>query len=275
MNLASARSLRQLQRWFVSVSTNPEGPPSGAASGAPLERLVTRGPRLSAAERLAIYHDGYYARLEECLKDDYPALAYALGDERFSELSRAYVDQHPSRSPSLNRFGQAFARFCRDREEPWSAFAADLARLEWALVEIVHEAAAPPLTQASLSALPQDRLGRARLLPNEALRLVACDYPVNVFYQSFRDGALPERPSRSPSVVLVYRQGLSLWRQELEPRAALLLQDLMRGSPLDQAIASLELRYAGDPDLMELPNQVARWLGSWIAGGLFRAVELA
>jgi hypothetical protein len=267
--------LRQLQRWLVSVSTNPEGPPSGASSDLHLERLVTRGPMLSAAELLAIYHDGYYARLEECLKDDYPAVAYALGEQRFSELSRAYVDEHPSRSPSLNRFGRSLARFCRELEQPWSAFVADLARLEWALVEIVHEAAAPPLTQASLAALPQERLGRVRLVPNDALRLVACDYPVNGFYQSFREGTEPEMPPRSPTVVLVYRRGLSLWRQELEPRAALLLQDLLCGSPLDQAIASLELRYTGDPTLVELPNQVASWLGAWIAGGLFRAAELA
>jgi hypothetical protein len=270
----SPRSLRQLQRWFVSVTTNPEGPLTDSPRRQHLERLVTPGPRLSAAERLAIYHEGYYARLHECLLDDYPAVAYALGDDSFSGLAQAYVDQQPSRSPSLNRFGQGFAQFCRAREEPWAAFASDLARLEWALVEVVHDEAAPPITEATLATLPAERLGHARLVPSDALRLVACDYPVNAFYQQFKDGQRPTRPERARSVVAVYRQGVSLWRHELEPHAALLLQDLAQSMPLDQAISGLELRLAGDPALAELPGRVALWLRSWIAGGLFRAVEL-
>ena len=77
-----------------------------------VERFVTPGPRLTAAERFDIYRSGYHARLVECLLDDYPVLAAMLDrdDEgQFGALCRAYVDRHPSASPNLNGFGRHMA----------------------------------------------------------------------------------------------------------------------------------------------------------------------
>ena len=66
---------------------------------------------MTAAERLAIYRDGYRARLVECLADDYPAVRHLLGAEAFEAIAHAYVDKHPSRSPNLNAFGRLMPAF--------------------------------------------------------------------------------------------------------------------------------------------------------------------
>jgi hypothetical protein len=273
---ASAPGLRELQRWFASVTTQPEGVLEGHLNrerSQNLERLVTPGPQLSAIARVQIYNDGYFARLVECLTDDYPALSYALGEAAFSSLARAYIDEHPSRSRSLNAYGQQMAAFCRTRGEPWSGFAADLARLEWALVEVVHEPASESLRPEALATISPASWQSTRLLPSRGLRLLGFDYPVNDFFQSFRDERGTKMPRRAPTATAVYRQGLALWRMGLEPRAALLLKDLVAGVPLTMAVTTLEARSQAASTNEDLARLLPQWLGSWVQSGFFRGIE--
>lgn len=277
MSTASAPSLRELQRWFASVTTHPAGVLEGRLGhqrSQKLERLVTAGPRLSAVERVQIYNEGYFARLVECLTDDYPALGYALGEATFSALAHAYIEKHPSRSRSLNAYGQHLAAFCRSRPEAWASFAADLARLEWALVEVVHEPVDPPLAPDALAKIPAARWQTARLRPSRGLRLLGFDYPVNDFFQAFRDELDPKRPEPAPTTTVVYRQGLTLWRMGVEPHAALLLEDLVSGVPLAPAIAALESRSQASGTTTELARLLPQWLGAWVQNGFFRSIEL-
>jgi len=270
--------LRQLQRWFASVTTHPEGVIEGhhgPARSQKLERLVTRGPQLSALERVQIYHESYFARLTECLVDDYPALCDALGDDTFSSLARAYIDQYPSRSRSLNAFGRQLSTFCRTRSEPWAHFAADLAGLEWALVEVVHEPASESLAPEALAQIPAARWHTARLLASPCLRVLGFDYPVNDFFQAFREARPRSMPERTPTAVAVYRQGLSLWRMSLDLRAATLLNDLLSGTPLATAIATLEARSLAAGTGADLAQLLPQWLGSWVQSGFFRGVQVS
>jgi hypothetical protein len=274
---ASAPGLRELQRWFASVTTHPEGVLEGHLNpgrSRKLERLVTPGPRLSAIDRVQIYADGYFARLIECLTDDYPALSYALGEDTFSSLARAYIESHPSRSRSLNAYGAQMAVFCRARPEAWASFAADLARLEWALVEVVHETVDESLAADALLTIPAARWQTARLLPSRSLRLLGFDYPVNDFFQAFREERAPEMPARAPTATAVYRQGLALWRMGLDLRAALLLKDLVSGVPLSAAVATLESRSKAAGTGEDLARLLPQWLGAWVQSGFFRGVEL-
>lgn len=273
----TAPRLRELQRWFASVTTHPHGVLQGHVNrerNQKLERLVTPGPRLSAIERVQIYSDGYFARLVECLADDYPALSYALGETSFAALARAYIETHPSRSRSLNGYGQHLAAFCRTLSQPWAGFASDLARLEWALVEVVHEPRSESMAADALARIPAARWQTARLLPSRAFRLLSFEYPVNAFFQAFRDEQGPEMPERAPSATAVYRQGLALWRMSLEPRAAHLLKDLVGGVPLAVAVATLESRSLAAGTSQELAQLLPQWLGSWVQCGFFRGVEL-
>lgn len=277
MSTARAASLRELQRWFASVCSHPDGLLAGgqpAWRSQKLERLVTPGPRLSAMDRMQIYHDGYFARLVECLTDDYPALSHALGEQTFWSLSREYIVSHPSRSPSLNAYGRHVAAFCRARSEPWAGFAADLASLEWALVEVVHEPACNGLAEGALATISAARWQTARLLPSPGLRLLVFDYPVNDFFRAFREDREPPLPERRSSATAVYRRGLTLWRMDLEPRAALLLRELISGVPLAAAVARAEKRSQAAGTSAELAGLLPQWLGSWVQAGFFRSVEL-
>jgi hypothetical protein len=270
-------SLREQQRWFATVSTHPDDVSSGAEHASRTlgravtpEQWLTAGPSLSAAERLEIYHAGYFGRLVECLADDYRALAHFLGEEGFSDLARAYIRKFPSRSPSLNAYGAEMAAFCRSRSEPWAMFAAELARLEWALVEVIHAPAAQGLAPDTLAKITPDRWQTARLIPSPSLRLLTFDYPANEYLQAFLEDAAPELPERRASATAVFRQGLSLQRMDLEPEAAMLLEDLVLGCPLDSAIAEVSRR---SHDVADVAQRLPAWLGSWVANGFFAAIE--
>ncbi|HVJ90563.1 MAG TPA: putative DNA-binding domain-containing protein, partial [Labilithrix sp.] len=186
-------SLDEAQRWFQTVITHPESVDAGAReAGLPVEAVVVPGAAIDALGAIGVYHYAYHARLVECLVDDYPALAHALGHERFESLAREYIARHPSRSPNLNAYGQHMATFCSERSEGDARFWADLARLEWALVEMIHAEDAEPLAADELSRIEPAAWASARLLPSDTLRVLRFSYPVNAFYKAFKYGTLEE-----------------------------------------------------------------------------------
>jgi hypothetical protein len=265
-----ATALSELQGWFASAMTQAGGVPDSES----VESLLRRGPILSAAECLRIYNHGYFARLIECLVDDYPALAHALGEDSFSSLARDYILHTPSRSPSLNAYGQHLPAFCRERAEPWAAFASDLARLEWALVVAVHSPAPEGMAPGALAAIPASAWQTARLIPSPALRVLRFEHPVGAYFQQFRDdAAAPGLPEPRRSATAVCRQSLTLWRVELTLEAAGLLEDLVAGVALGSAVAALELQTNDAAARAELAQALPAWLGTWVSSGFFVSVE--
>jgi hypothetical protein len=234
-------------------------------------RLLTRGPSLSALERLEIYRHAYHARLVECLADDYPVLKHAMGHAAFDRLCRAYIAHHPSKSPSLNYFGAIMAVFCRDEApEPFGlrGFAADLAALEWAVVEVIHAPSAPPLTIEALDRMPADGWAAARLEPNTAFRLLRFEYPVNEYFQAVRDRADPTVPNAALSATVVYRSGPTVWRMDLTPPMFEVLSALCTGETLGASLGRAENALAGAAPV-EIAQRVTHWFREWVASGLF------
>src|SRR4029453_4200161 len=98
------RSLDVVQRWFQAVVTHPQGIHRGAASAeaqelirlnrGELEAVVRRSRNLTAAERLSIYANAYYARLLECLGACHPVLKRALGGEVFDSFAFEYLQRY-------------------------------------------------------------------------------------------------------------------------------------------------------------------------------------
>ena len=266
-------SLRDVQVWMVGAITGAE---ADAAAG-DVERHVTAGPRLSAAGRFQIYRSGYHARLVECVLDDYPVLAAMLGDDAFGDLCRAYVDRHPSASPNLNGFGRHMAAFCREHtfEKVPSVFAAELAALEWALVEVLHAETAAPLDIAALQALPPEDWARARFIRNEALRVFRFEYPVNaVFIANRIDEIVPEVPAPSANAVAVYRKGMTLWRMDLTPAMMGVLEPLLAGKTLGEALETLEAENTDPEVLAQTGANLMVWFREWVDAGFFTRIEL-
>ena len=236
-----------------------------------LERVVRPSARLSALERLAIYRDAYRGRLVECLVDDYPAVLHALGRDAFESLCERYIERHPSTSPSLNFFGRHFASFCRGSGKVHADFTAELATLEWSMVEVLHAAPADNLSLEELSAVPLTAWESARFVPSQTVRVFQFDYPVNAFYQAFRQGELPEVPGASRTATAVFRDGATLWRMDLSSPMHQLLRSLLDGAPLGAALTTLV--ESGGISEDQAP-QVMIWFRDWVRHGIFGSIEL-
>src|SRR6266508_5931262 len=139
--MSSAADLGDLQGWLQTVVTHPDGVAAGAAAtGLPIDVVVRPSSRLTAEQRLHLYHRGYHLRLLECVRALHPALRHALTEELFDEFALDYLRARPSRSYTLFRLTEGFADHLEatrpDGGEAWPDFVIDLARLERTFLEV-------------------------------------------------------------------------------------------------------------------------------------------
>jgi len=144
---------------------------------------------------LEVYRRMYFARLYDALCEDYPAVRAALADD-FDALATRYIEQCPSRDPSLRNFGARLAEFL---PPPF----ADLARLERARVEAFDARDATPLTPHDLAGFaPSSRL---RLVPSA--RIVRTERDVEgAWLAADRKEKIPEMRAGARTL-LVWRRG--------------------------------------------------------------------
>ncbi|MCC7420020.1 MAG: putative DNA-binding domain-containing protein [Planctomycetaceae bacterium] len=281
--------LDRVQRWFQAVITHPLGVAAGSQSeGArahlkdPLESVVSRSQRLSAADRLNVYANAYYARLLECLQSDYPALRRALGDEIFNQFVLEYLQSYPSQSYTLSELGARFPQFLAETqpsEEPgsppsWPEFLIDLARLERAYAEVFDGPGSegqPPLRLDDLAALPPDQWGEVVLDVGSGLRLESFRFPVHRYCSAARKETFAEFPDPMPTHLAIYRQDFVVRRLEVTPLQFRLLDALRRNMPLGQAVATA-VQSVDSSDDSELAR-LQEWFAEWALLGFFRGVR--
>lgn len=277
--MALELALGGLQRWMQSVIVHPgaleealAAPETGAlVAPARVGEVLLPSAALAAEQRLGLYQEMYLLRMSEALESDYPALAHFLGARRFSALVRDYLRTHPSRSYTLNVLGRALPDFLGEALDlPRRGFCRDLARLEWAISEAFDAEETPRLAPEALAAVPAEAWDCARLVPSAALRLVELRWNANEWLDSTKDDRHDHpKPRRRASAVVVFRQRYAVYRRELALSAFRLLQDLVAGRRVGEAIAAA-LERRGAPR----PEAITRWFRDWAADGLFSGIEL-
>jgi hypothetical protein len=273
VSAAAPTTLAALQHWFAHVISDRDSVAAGVASACAAglgaanstTRLIRPGQRMSPVEQLAVYQHAYHARLIDCLLDDYPALAHALGNA-FNALCHAYIARFPSHAPSLNQFGQHMAQFCAEQATSQAVFNAELARLEWAIVEVIHADDGAAIELTTLAALSPDAWGRVALTPSPALRLLETRYPINAYYQAFREQTAATLPAAQRAFTLVRRRGPQVIREPLTQHSSELLGRLLRGDAVGRALES-----AAESGMT--PEQVGACFEHWIGSGCFVAMR--
>ncbi len=271
--MSGAAGLREVQELVWRLLVAPEGVAKGAAelrragvlAGDDLSFLVRSDQRLGAVERLDIYADMYFYRLRDCLAEDYPKLCSVLGAERFHNLVTDYLLAQPPTHFSLRELGRALPGFLASH--PLSgelAALADLARLEWARVDVFDERDAPPLSRSRLLEQPAAGL-RFRLVP--AARLLPVAESVLPVWKQIEAGGQPSedacRTGGEPRTALVWRKGFAIFHRSLAADEARCLE-AARAAPIDVARLG-ELLLGARPDLPpeRLAERLAGWLERW------------
>lgn len=292
MTTETVRPLDQVQRWMLSVITHPDGIVSGIESDEAqrellvstehIEQVITRSRQCTSLERLQVYGNAYYARLIECLQDEFPALRHALGDETFDAFALAYLQDCLPRSYTLSKLGTEFPNFLRETrpldiplESTWPEFLVDLATLERTYSEVFDAPGPERLTllqSEDLLAIPSERWPDARLIPVECLRLLELRFPVHEYASAVRHGEHPTVPAPCPTWLVVSREDFIVRRRPVTRPAFQLLTSLTNGRTIGEAIE--DCVECGHADVDELTDSLRSWFETWAQAGFFRAVEV-
>lgn len=290
--MSDQRTLATLQRWVQEVITHPDGIVAGIeSSGAKqqieigasqIEEVIERSSRLGSAERLAVYGNAYFARLIECLGEEFPATCHALGEETFDSFALGYIQHSPSSSYSLGFLGERFAQFLietRPSDVPkpgWPDFLIDLATLERTYAE-VFDGPGPEnletLKPEELRAVPPERVNEVRFIPVPSLRLLELNFPVHEYVSAVRRGESPEIPLPVETLLIITRRDYVVRRGTVSRAQYSLLRAILDGKTLGEAIEfAAEAMPDGSDD--ELEVNLSKWFQHWSSAGWFLGVEL-
>jgi hypothetical protein len=284
-----------VQRWMQAVIMHPDGVDAGLASDAArrhldvaprdIEHVISRSQAQTSVERLSIYANAYYARLLECLGEEFPVLRQTLGDETFNGFAFDYLQSYPSQSYTLGKLGENFTRYLaetRPAEDEssdvptnWPEFLIDLATLEWTFSQVfdgpgVEHETLP--TSEQLQAIDAQQWPGARLEVVPCLKLLALQFPVNAYYTAIRRSESPSIPDPAPSWVAITRREFIVRRHELNQRQFELLSALAAGETVGTAIERAAA-VAGS-SVEEFAVELGDWFREWAANDFFRRVVL-
>jgi hypothetical protein len=298
MSASSSPELERLQRWLQAVLMHPAGAAAGVASPAARENLditpenlgevVSRSRALTSVERLEIYCNAYYARLLECLREEFPALRHAVGDEAFDEFAVGYLQRYPSESYTLADLAGRFPQFLAETrpadaevasDEPsWPDFLIDLARLERIYSDVFDGPGVERqrrLGPADLQAISPESWPAVRLRFAPCFRLETFRFPVHEFITAVRHKSEGQDIPLSASAttwLAVTRRDYVVRRYPLSSVQYELLLALAEGKSLGEALLIALEATQGDPE--ELAPRLRTWFEEWTAAPFFLALEL-
>lgn len=214
-----APSLRALQRLFAEAVTLERDVDA-------MQSLIESKPGgATAAERLAVYSDAWFIRLEESLGDDFSVLRERLGHEVWTETLRGYLRAFPSRSFTLAKAGNHLPGYLK--ETGFSAWKVELAQLELDLYRSQIATDSIPFAVAELQSISEDDAEDLRLALQPSVFLHEFTY--NVL------GLLHDaKPMIAPSRVVVYREAWMSHTEEVETEEFEFLAMLASGALLGE-----------------------------------------
>jgi hypothetical protein len=268
----AAPTLAGVQRQFYELVTAPEGVAKGLEDlglrEGDLARMVASDARLSAVGRLDVYANMYFFRLRDVLRDDYPKLVAALGDDEFHNLVVDYLLACPPTYFSIRNAGEKLPGFLpRHRlsvEAPWLG---DLAGLERQRTDVFDAADAPLLDADHLSALPPEAFEHLRVKLIPAHRILEVRFPVHDLWRALEQGRGPIDLVPEPQALIVWRREPLVFQRPLTALEVEVRPLLEAGTSL----AALGERLAEHRALEEVPPLAFELLSRLVQDGLIAA----
>lgn len=263
MSSTDQENLTNIQNWMQSVLISPE------LNSAQAKDFINDSNRLTAERHLQIYRQSYIARLRECMKNQFSALAFALGEELFQMFADQYLENYPSGSYTLNDLGKQFPDFLEatrpddgsEEKESWIDFIIELARFEFSLSEIFDEHAAENFVPADADT-PDENL---KLIP--VFRLFHHTYPVCRYYLDVVNKNAPELPFEEETFCAVTRCDYRLALLEINPAQHYFLEKLAHGESVSKAKIRVIDEFGFDPKNFE--TVWLKWRENFIASNFF------
>ncbi|MEZ4229126.1 MAG: DNA-binding domain-containing protein [Polyangiaceae bacterium] len=173
------QELDELQRWMASKLRELRGLPKDEPTTALARRHFTGNDRLSPVEQLEVYRQQFWLRHTSALLEDFPGLSGILGQRDWERLTESYLGAHAPTSFTLRDLGAALpAHVASSDWLPNRELCADMARLEWAYVELFDSELLPSASPEKIAGVPEEAWNGARLALQPNLQFVSSRYPV-------------------------------------------------------------------------------------------------
>jgi len=221
---------------------------------APSANINSAYSNYSADVALDIYRNNYRGNLHDALVGAYPVVKQLVGDDFFRYLSRAFIEQHPSRSANLHHYGAELADFVATFAPAKELiYLPDVAALEWACHRVYFAEDGDVLDLNELAKVPPAAYADLVLQLHASCDLLHSDYPTAVIWQAHQPGASNDFNidlGRGPCNALVSRKLGVVSVTELTDSDAAWLQNIQAGASLGDATVETMERY---PDFDLLP----------------------
>jgi hypothetical protein len=253
-------SLRELQvRFFQAIACAP-----GRGSGYDplLVQVVRAHGLLSPQERVSIYARAYFTRLLAALHEDFPRVAAYLGWEQFRLLVQAYLTVHPSTHPSVRNIGHRFADFLATRSEIQAKlpFVPDLARLEWARLEVFDAPDAEPLQLVHLQRIPPEDWPALHFQVIPACLVLHSAWPVHEIWAAEAGELRPEQIQPRETAVRIWRQGFVIYHASMDPIERQALARIQQREPFAALCTALAPLFPPADVVREVGSLLVRWI---------------
>ncbi len=261
-------NLKNLQSLLYRLITAPSGVAEGLAAerdlgASGLDAIVLGDDRLSSEGRVDIYANMYFYRILDALKEDFPATLAVLGDDNFHNLVTGYLLEHPPTDPSITDSGSHLAEYLHDhplrKEAP---FAADLAKLERATVEVFLGPDAPALDPDALRAVAAEDWPAMKLKLHPSAQILTLDWQVSDLLRAVEEHRPWNPPNQATTKVLIWRANARVAHRDLDPTEATALEAAAHTATFTE-ICDIVARTAADQDPITKMNQLlSRWLSN-------------
>ena len=222
---------------------------------------------------MGVYDFAYKARLVEILQADFEGLHTLLGDEKFDEASRAYLDAHPSTFRSARWVGGALSDWLA-KTQPWSGIpeAVAMARFEWALGLAFDAVDAATVGFDEIAKVPPEAWPLLTLTIHPSVSVVDLTHDVAPFHHAVKAQEDPEgapEPFATPETLVAWRDAdaLQAMYRALEADEAAMLRAAMDGRAFDFLCEVVAQHGAPDQAAMRAAGLLRLWIESgWIIG---------
>jgi hypothetical protein len=270
-----ARSLGLLQQFVADALLSDVTVPSRSDLVVRANELLGASALgMEPASRLEVYREQYWLRHHANLREDFPTVAWLLGEISFQTLATGYLQANPPRTWNLQRLGAHLRGYLASAACSRDPLVLDACSLDWAFVDVFDAADAGPLDLQALAGASEDAWTAARVELHPALRILDLGHPVHELREAIKTGRPAERPAPAATRLAVWRdQANFLHASQLDPAAFELLERLATGQPLGRACEAVASG-RGDADGDTLGGQVGGWFQQWTARGWVTSVRL-
>lgn len=238
---SAAPTLRELQMKLSAVV-------NGSASSSDLAQVESwidlADKNMTATDRIEVYSDAWFMRIEESLAEDFPRFRETLDDDEWEILVRNYLKAYPSSSYTLARTGDQLPGFLAEQKniETWQA---DLTLLEKALYKSSSAFDIKAWDVSELEKMDPEEAENLKFDIQPAFHLIHSDWNILELQES-----IDATPLKQESFTLVYREGFTVETRALPPNEWQFLKSIGNGATLSQLIEEF-------PDNAWLPFLVA------------------